>query len=86
MLSHILKIIPTHKFVNIQSKSMACAKYSNNLLVFRQLVDNQTSTFTYLLSDYNTKDAVIIDPVYEKVDRDINLVKELGLNLKYAIK
>lgn len=77
--------IPKNIFIYSQIKSMACAKYSNNKLVFRQLVDNQTNTFTYLLSDFNTKDAVIIDPVIEKVDRDVKLITELGLNLKYAI-
>ncbi len=41
--------------------------------------------FTYLLADFESKNAVIIDPVLEKVDRDIGLIKEMGLCLKYAI-
>ncbi len=50
------------------------------------MVDNDTSTFTYLLADQNTRDAVLIDPVYEKVERDLKLVKDLKLNLLYASK
>lgn len=51
-----------------------------------QLVDNQTYTYTYLIADAQTRDAVIIDPVYEKVERDVELIKQLKLNLKYASK
>lgn len=63
-----------------------CAKYFSEVMSFRQLVDYETKTFTYLLHDFATKEAVIIDPVIEKVDRDIKLIKELDLKLKYAIK
>ncbi|XP_037908287.1 persulfide dioxygenase ETHE1, mitochondrial-like [Hermetia illucens] len=52
---------------------------------FRQLFDTDTSTYTYLLADLNTKEAVIIDPVLEQAKRDAQLVKELGLTLKYAL-
>ena len=50
------------------------------------MVDNVTYTYTYLLADANTRDAVIIDPVYEKAERDVSIIKELNLNLKFAIK
>ncbi len=60
--------------------------YLNNLFFKIQLVDNDTSTFTYLVADKNTRDAVLIDPVYEKVERDLKLVKDLNLNLLYASK
>lgn len=52
--------------------------------VFRQLYDNVSSTYTYLLADADTREAVIIDPVFELHHRDLALVKELGLKLKYA--
>ncbi|XP_017488541.1 PREDICTED: persulfide dioxygenase ETHE1, mitochondrial-like, partial [Rhagoletis zephyria] len=52
---------------------------------FRQLFDEATWTYSYLLADLNTKEAVIIDPVLEKAKRDANLVKELGFTLKYAM-
>uniref|UniRef100_A0A1B6D9M4 Persulfide dioxygenase ETHE1, mitochondrial n=1 Tax=Clastoptera arizonana TaxID=38151 RepID=A0A1B6D9M4_9HEMI len=52
---------------------------------FRQLFDLESSTYTYLLADVNCKEAVLIDPVLEQVERDWKLIKELGLNLKFAI-
>jgi sulfur dioxygenase len=53
--------------------------------VFRQLFDSKSSTYTYLLADKSTREAVIIDPVLELVERDVNLVKDLGLKLVYAV-
>src|SRR5690349_17404391 len=53
--------------------------------IFRQLYDQETSTFSYLLADKETKEALLIDPVLEQVDRDATIIKELGLDLKYAI-
>ncbi|XP_014327823.2 persulfide dioxygenase ETHE1, mitochondrial-like [Xiphophorus maculatus] len=53
--------------------------------IFRQLFESESSTYTYLLADKNTKEAVIIDPVKETLDRDVKFVKELGLNLKIAV-
>ena len=54
-------------------------------LIFHQLFDLETSTYTYLLADKETKEAVIIDAVIEKVDRDLKLIDELGLKLKYVL-
>ena len=53
--------------------------------IFRQLFDSESSTYTYLLGDSQTKEAVIIDPVIEKSERDAKLVGELGLVLKYVM-
>jgi glyoxylase-like metal-dependent hydrolase (beta-lactamase superfamily II)/rhodanese-related sulfurtransferase len=53
--------------------------------IFRQLYDNASSTYTYLLADAHTREAAIIDPVFELHRRDLALIKELGLNLKYAL-
>jgi sulfur dioxygenase len=49
------------------------------MLIFRQLFDPQSSTYTYLLGDSGA--AVLIDPVFERVRRDAALVTELGLKL-----
>jgi glyoxylase-like metal-dependent hydrolase (beta-lactamase superfamily II)/rhodanese-related sulfurtransferase len=54
-------------------------------LIFRQLYDNISSTYTYLLADSDTLDAVIIDPVFELHRRDLALIRELGLKLRYAL-
>lgn len=52
---------------------------------FRQLFDARSSTFSYLLSDLKSKDAILIDPVLEQAKRDAKLINELGLNLKWAV-
>ncbi|XP_034410034.1 persulfide dioxygenase ETHE1, mitochondrial [Cyclopterus lumpus] len=54
-------------------------------LLFRQLFELETSTYTYLLADAETKEAILIDPVLETIDRDLKLIHELGLNLKVAV-
>ncbi|XP_008322267.1 persulfide dioxygenase ETHE1, mitochondrial [Cynoglossus semilaevis] len=54
-------------------------------LVFRQLFESESSTYTYLLADPETKEAVLIDPVLETMGRDLKLIHELGLNLKVAV-
>ena len=54
-------------------------------MIFRQLFDSKSSTYTYLLADEVSKEAVLIDPVLEQVSRDIALINELGLTLKYSI-
>jgi len=61
------------------------ATTSNPNFVFRQLYDQETSTYTYLLGDLETKECLLIDPVLEQVDRDAALIKELGLDLKYGL-
>ncbi|NWI37012.1 ETHE1 dioxygenase, partial [Picathartes gymnocephalus] len=49
-----------------------------------QLFEASSCTYTYLLADAGTGDAVIIDPVLETVPRDLRLLRELGLTLRYA--
>ena len=56
------------------------------MLIFRQLVDPPSSTYTYLLADSRTGEAVIIDPVFEQMRRDMALIGELGLRLLYALE
>lgn len=53
---------------------------------FRQLFDPETSTYTYLLADDRTLEAVLIDPVREHVERDVTLLRELGLRLLYTLE
>jgi sulfur dioxygenase len=54
-------------------------------MLFRQLLDPETSTYTYLLADETTRDAVIIDPVLDRIERDVGLIHDLGLRLAYAL-
>jgi len=51
------------------------------MLIFRQLFDSVSSTYTYLLGDSGSGEAVLIDPVYEHDRRDRALLRELGLRL-----
>ena len=55
-------------------------------MIFRQLFDSNSSTYTYLIADLSTKTALIIDPVLEQVERDLNLLQQLGLTLKYSLE
>ncbi|XP_048476739.1 persulfide dioxygenase ETHE1, mitochondrial [Rhincodon typus] len=53
-------------------------------LLFRQLFEKVSCTYTYLLADAETREAVVIDPVRETADRDVRLIQDLGLKLLYA--
>jgi glyoxylase-like metal-dependent hydrolase (beta-lactamase superfamily II)/rhodanese-related sulfurtransferase len=56
------------------------------MLVFRQLFDPQSSTYSYLLGDQRTHEAVLIDSVFEQARRDAALVEELGLALRATLE
>ncbi|MFM7642010.1 MAG: FAD-dependent oxidoreductase [Cyanobium sp.] len=55
-------------------------------LLFRQLFDPQTSTFTYLLADPRSGDAALVDPVLGYEDRDLQLLQELRLSLRFCLE
>jgi sulfur dioxygenase len=52
-----------------------------SMLIFRQLFDPTSSTYTYLLADPASREAVLIDPVFDHARRDIALLRELDLHL-----
>ena len=54
-------------------------------MIFRQLYDNVSGTYTYLLASRHGGEALIVDPVLEKVDRYIQLLTELDLRLVKAV-
>jgi sulfur dioxygenase len=54
-------------------------------MLFRQLYDSVSGTYTYLIASRRGGEALIIDPVLEKVDRYLQLVKELDLRLVKAV-
>jgi glyoxylase-like metal-dependent hydrolase (beta-lactamase superfamily II)/rhodanese-related sulfurtransferase len=54
-------------------------------VIFRQLFDGVSSTYSYLLASRRGGEALIIDPVLEKVDRYIQLLRELDLRLVKAV-
>lgn len=53
-------------------------------MIFRQLFEPVTSTYTYLVASASTHEAVLIDPVAEQVDAYVALLAELGLRLVYT--
>lgn len=53
--------------------------------LFRQFYEKDSSTYTYLLADPETREAVLIDPVRSEVDRDIQFMNELNLKLLYVV-
>jgi sulfur dioxygenase len=55
-------------------------------MLIRQLLDPETSTYTYLVADPRAREAVLIDPVREQIDRDLQIVRELGLRLVYVLE
>ena len=54
-------------------------------MIFKQLFDNKSSTYTYLISSGKGREALIIDPVIENVTKYINVLKELDLKLVKVI-
>lgn len=56
------------------------------MLIFRQLIDYRSSTYTYLLADAASREAILIDPVFEQARRDAALIGELDLRLLYTLE
>jgi len=76
-----VRSIPTMPLLSDRS-----AEIPRSTLLFRQFFDPQTSTYTYLVADQQTGDAVLVDPVLEQVDRDLQSLDELGLKLRYCLE
>lgn len=55
------------------------------MLIFRQLFDQDSSTYTYLLGDSESREALFIDTVYEQAARDRALLDELDLKLTHVL-
>jgi sulfur dioxygenase len=55
-------------------------------MILRQLFDSESSTYTYLLADPESREAALIDPVIEQIERDLRLLDELGLRLTYVLE
>src|SRR6266852_4141878 len=54
-------------------------------MIFRQLFDSVSGTYTYLIASRHGGEALIVDPVLEKVDRYLQLVRELDVKLVKAV-
>ena len=69
----------------IQSHSYFKGATMGQGIIFHQLFEHESSTYTYLIADSETKEAALIDPVIETVERDLKLIAELGLKLVYVL-
>ena len=55
-------------------------------MIFKQLFESQSSTYTYLIACTETGTAALLDPVLDIFERDLDIIRGLGLNLNYAIE
>jgi sulfur dioxygenase len=55
-------------------------------MIFRQLFEPISSTYTYLVADPDTREAALIDPVLEHVDAYVTLLGQLGLTLRFTLE
>lgn len=55
-------------------------------MIFRQLFDRESCTYTYLIADDATHQAALVDPVREHVGRDLGLLGELDLTLAHVLE
>jgi glyoxylase-like metal-dependent hydrolase (beta-lactamase superfamily II)/rhodanese-related sulfurtransferase len=63
----------------------AIQQHEYAVMIFRQLFDSASSTYTYILGCEASREALIIDAVFEQHGRDTALLRELDLQIKYAI-
>ena len=54
-------------------------------MIFRQLVEPLSNTYTYLIACEETRLALLIDPVVNSVDWDLNEIRQLGLTLAFTL-
>ena len=56
------------------------------IMIFKQLFEKESSTYTYLLSCQEKKETLLIDPVMETFERDLKVLHQLKLNLTYVLE
>lgn len=72
-------------YYELSRSGVVCTRAGGHV-IFRQFIDPETSTHTYLLADEASREAVLIDPVLEQFDRDRALIRELELTLVYTLE
>ena len=81
---------PLRNWVTISVQKLIAAHASTNTnqgggIILRQLFHRESSTYTYLIGDKVSGEALLIDPVVECADRDVTTARELGLHIKAVI-
>ena len=78
------------KHIHVNDKSTHLSEYDYGdlrmSLICKPLFEQDSSTFTYLIADSVTREAAIIDAVESMIDRDIALIQELELDLKFIME
>jgi glyoxylase-like metal-dependent hydrolase (beta-lactamase superfamily II) len=87
----MLIIVYNKPAVQITGRALCAArcdkvKGDGNSMRVEQLFDPVSSTYSYLVWDTDSREAALIDPVNEQTSRDANLVRQLGLTLKYTLE
>ena len=76
-------------FLRLPEYAIKPSPYANlgeSAVIFRQLFEPLSNTYTYLLGCEETGKAVLIDPVIVTIDRDLTEIKRLGLSLAYSLE
>lgn len=55
-------------------------------MIFRQLIEPDSSTYTYLLADEGSSQCILIDPVIDTVERDLAMIQSMGLTLSHTVE
>uniref|UniRef100_A0A8C9DKK8 Persulfide dioxygenase ETHE1, mitochondrial n=1 Tax=Prolemur simus TaxID=1328070 RepID=A0A8C9DKK8_PROSS len=71
--------------LSVVSRLLSRSTGSGAPILLRQMFEPNSCTYTYLLGDRESREAILIDPVLETAPRDAQLVRELGLRLLYAV-
>lgn len=78
-------VLPLSHSTEIDDRNLQTA-IPQTTLFFRQFFDPESSTYTYLIADNQTKEAGLIDTVLEQVERDLQILDDLGLTLRYCLE
>jgi glyoxylase-like metal-dependent hydrolase (beta-lactamase superfamily II) len=78
-------VIFTPAIVNRDRPTTYSASFKPSL-IFRQLFDPTSSTYTYLIGEVDSRQAILVDPVWEQVERDLRVLRELSLTLHFCLE
>jgi len=83
LAQELLKFLNSHATAEERNLSFTLRK---PVMLFRQLFDKESSTYTYLIADPETKTAILVDSVLEQVERDLKVLQQLDLTLRYCLE
>lgn len=83
---HLMPLAPVSAAGPAASSAITAGHAAANSLLWRQLFDAQSSTYTYLVADSTSGEAALIDPVREQLERDLEMLRELNLHLSFCLE